>query len=426
MKNDNSLGLPNSTNPYSLNNLQTDLNNYLKEYKKLINIYGEFNLETKSLGQGGTSMVKGFIFNEKEYAIKFLSENIKDNDSKSFKRFKQAHLNLNSLNLSTVIPQLHMDKLEINKELTVPYIIIMEKADKTLKQYISEKRNDGSLNHIEINKILKNLYLIINEIHQHGIIHRDIKPENIFYYKNSFVLGDFDIASFDEDRYIKLHDTKDGERLANAYCSAPEQFIKGSKITQATDLYALGQIIHWLITGNYLKGQSSISYPPEYDIYKNIVRKLLNENPKYRFQSIKEIIDYIENNKKPSVEEEIYTFDEFVNKYTFNIHERPKFVNYNTYDEIKEITDDLNEVGKITELEYQEGYSNMPFYNLLTIDEKNLIYRTDRLAMEFKIKSIYFFKHYYDFGDSLIIIETENLEKAIEDSYSNTECQMQR
>lgn len=167
-------------------------------YKKITNIYGEFELLSKVLGQGGTSMVKGFKFKYKEYAIKFLNENIKDGGSKAFKRFKQAHLNLGTINSPSILPQLHMDKLEVNQQLIVPYII-MPKADKTLKEYVTELKQNGKFEKSNFVEITKNLFKIIEDIHNHKIIHRDIKPENIFLYNGYFVLGDFDIASFDDE-----------------------------------------------------------------------------------------------------------------------------------------------------------------------------------------------------------------------------------
>lgn len=412
------LTTPGSTNIYSLSNLQSDLNSYINSYKKVTNIYGEFELVLKVLGQGGTSMVKGFKFKDNEYAIKFLNENIKDGGSKAFKRFKQAHLNLGTINSPSILPQLHMDKLEVNQQLFVPYII-MPKADKTLKERILELKKNGNFDIREFNKIVENLFNIIEDIHTHKIIHRDIKPENIFLYKGYFVLGDFDIASFDDELYIKLHETKDGERLANAYCSAPEQFIKGASVTYATDLFALGQIIHWMLTGNYLKGQGSINYSDEYKIFEQVVRKLLQEKQEYRFQTIQEIKDFFKNSKKPSFEDEIYEFDSFINKYTFDVPERYKLKRFDT--NIKEIINDLNKTSDITELEYQEGTSNMTFNRLETIDEENIIYRLNGVNLEFKIESIHFFKHLHNFADTLIIIETNEVNKAIEDRYTNNE-----
>lgn len=412
------LTTPSSTNIYSLSNLQSDLNSYINSAKKITNIYGEFELESKVLGQGGTSMVKGFKFKDNEYAIKFLNENIKDGGSKAFKRFKQAHLNLGTINSPSILPQLHMDKLEVNQQLTVPYII-MPKADKTLKEYVIELKRNVKFEKRDFLNITKNLFKIIEDIHTHKIIHRDIKPENIFLYNGYFVLGDFDIASFDDELYIKLHDTKEGERLANAYCSAPEQFIKGANVTYATDLFALGQIIHWMLTGNYLKGQGSTNYSDEYKIFEQVVIKLLQEKQEYRFQTIQEIKYFFKNSKKPSFEDEIYEFDSFINKYTFDVPERYKLKKFDI--NIKEIINDLNKTGDITELEYQEGTSNLTFNRLETIDEENMIYRLNGVNLEFKIKTIYFFKHIHNFADTLIIIETNEVSKAIEDKYTHNE-----
>lgn len=407
-----------STNIYSLSNLQKDLNSYINSTKKITNIYGEFELASKVLGQGGTSMVKGFKLNDTEYAIKFLNENIKDGDSKAFKRFKQAHLNLGTINSPSILPQLHMDKLEVNQQLIVPYII-MPKADKTLKEHITELKKNGKFEKSNFVEITKNLFKIIEDIHNHKIIHRDIKPENIFLYNGYFVLGDFDIASFDDELYIKLHETKEGERLANAYCSAPEQFIKGAMVTFSADLYALGQIIHWMLTKNYLKGQSNINYSSDYKVFEQVVRKLLQEKQENRFQSVQEIKDFFKNSKKPSFEDEIYEFDSFINKYTFDVQERYKLKRFDT--NIKEIINDLNKTGDISELEYQEGTSNMTFSRLETIDEENMIYRLNGVNLEFKIKTIYFFKHIHNFADTLIIIETNEVSKAIEDKYTHNE-----
>ncbi|NOY08696.1 MAG: protein kinase [Spirochaetes bacterium] len=92
------------------------------------------------------------------------------------------------------------------------------------------------------------------------MIHRDLKPENIFIINNKITIGDFDIAKFSDNR-IKLVETKKGERLANYYFLAPEQSEKGFKeITEQADWYALGQIIHWMILGRTLRGQSQINF----------------------------------------------------------------------------------------------------------------------------------------------------------------------
>jgi len=109
-----------------------------------------------------------------------------------------------------------------------------------LKQYKSE----NSIHFELFEKIFVSLLNCIAKIHEHKIIHRDLKPENIFIVDGKLVLGDFDIAYFDDVEGVKLIKTKPSDRLANYLFSAPEQSEKTyDQITQSADLYAFGALI---------------------------------------------------------------------------------------------------------------------------------------------------------------------------------------
>jgi eukaryotic-like serine/threonine-protein kinase len=88
----------------------------------------------------------------------------------------------------------------------------------------------------------------VDAAHRALIVHRDIKPANILVDADGRPrLLDFGIAKLLDDSE-REDDTRTGlRRLTPAY-AAPEQF-GGGTITTATDVYALGVLLHELLTG---------------------------------------------------------------------------------------------------------------------------------------------------------------------------------
>jgi serine/threonine protein kinase len=89
--------------------------------------------------------------------------------------------------------------------------------------------------------------------HSAGIVHRDLKPENIFLtrdYSGKLMvkLLDFGVARVKTANDTKL--TMQGIAVGTPYYMSPEQATgQSEKTTAASDLYALGAIVHELITG---------------------------------------------------------------------------------------------------------------------------------------------------------------------------------
>ena len=266
-----------------------EISKYLKEHKKVENELGIFQIEKDNIPDGGTSLIKVATCNNEKYVIKFLLQNIDLNETREYKRFSQAYHIVSELKSDVILPQIGLYSLEIQKGVIVPYTV-MPKAYGTLKDF--KKNNEITFEIFE--SIFHRMIYLIKEIHKHKIIHRDLKPENIFLLDGtieSMVLGDFDIAKFDDELYSKLHLTEKKERLANYLYSAPEQKSnKTYKIAETADLYAFGQILHWLLMDEPLMGQSKINFDDErLKKYESIVKTLLKDNPKDRFQTVEEI-----------------------------------------------------------------------------------------------------------------------------------------
>src|SRR5260370_39248288 len=89
--------------------------------------------------------------------------------------------------------------------------------------------------------------------HANLIVHRDIKPSNVLVTQDPRVkLLDFGIAKLLEDeRTIPATVlTREGERALTLAFAAPEQ-VTGESVTTATDVYALGVLLHMLLSGKH-------------------------------------------------------------------------------------------------------------------------------------------------------------------------------
>jgi serine/threonine-protein kinase len=83
----------------------------------------------------------------------------------------------------------------------------------------------------------------LEAVHQVGIIHRDLKPGNVMLMSDGVKLLDFGIAQASSDT-----DARTGLVIGTPSCMAPEQ-LTGRGAQPASDVYALGCILYWCITG---------------------------------------------------------------------------------------------------------------------------------------------------------------------------------
>ncbi|MEO3782634.1 serine/threonine-protein kinase [Actinocorallia sp. B10E7] len=82
--------------------------------------------------------------------------------------------------------------------------------------------------------------------HEHGIVHRDLKPGNLMLLAGDEVkICDFGIAHIAE---ASASYSLDGRQIGTPAYMAPEQWL-GQPVDHRTDLYAVGIILHALLTG---------------------------------------------------------------------------------------------------------------------------------------------------------------------------------
>jgi formylglycine-generating enzyme required for sulfatase activity/tRNA A-37 threonylcarbamoyl transferase component Bud32 len=102
-------------------------------------------------------------------------------------------------------------------------------------------------------EILRMFCHAVAAAHDAGIVHRDLKPENVYLAKSrrpgeAFTVKvlDFGIARVAAD--VRATGTA---ALGTPLWMAPEQTSRGPKITPATDVWALGLIAYYLLTGSW-------------------------------------------------------------------------------------------------------------------------------------------------------------------------------
>ncbi len=101
--------------------------------------------------------------------------------------------------------------------------------------------------------------------HQHHVVHRDLKPSNVLVTPAGEVkLLDFGIAKVLVDVGTgepTLTQARRERPMSPAY-AAPEQF-SGGRITEATDIYALGCVLYQLLTDKYAYDFRGVSQPED-------------------------------------------------------------------------------------------------------------------------------------------------------------------
>jgi len=160
----------------------------------------------------------------------------------------------------------------------------------------------------QVMEVIDKLADVLRLVHARNIWHRDIKPQNVLMDRTGEIkLIDFGIATVERER-DDATETAEGLIMGTPAFLSPEQAARGKMgaIDGRADLYSLGAVMYYLLTGRRpFTGRSALEIlkknmtePPPHphtvdemipDGLVDICLKLMEKNPPDRYQSAKEL-----------------------------------------------------------------------------------------------------------------------------------------
>ncbi|SRR5579871_221235 len=242
------------------------------------------------IGDGGFAEVFEAVGKDgKIYAMKFLREGHDEEDIKRFKREVRIQSTLKHNNIVSVI--------DMDLEADSPWFL-MPKAYFNLEDYL--KKNYGEREIPLFFQIAEG----VSFAHSQGIIHRDLKPLNVLMFPSQDgeslfpAISDFGLGKIIEGDSPAV--TYSNTPIGTIGFVAPEQIVDAKNARESADIYSLGKILYQILSGkNPYPSLDFESFPKKF-FYS--INKATNNDPKQRYQSVKEFLGDIELLTKKDME----------------------------------------------------------------------------------------------------------------------------
>jgi len=154
----------------------------------------------------------------------------------------------------------------------------------TLEQYV---KDHGQLSTDEAVELMVKISRAVSYAHDSGVIHRDLKPSNILLDKSEEPkIVDFGLARLMRKEEPKI--TVPGEKLLSIGYGAPEQETDAAMSDERADVYGLGALLYFTITGQNPR------YFREQDLpvgLREVAVKALATDKENRWESAREFAD---------------------------------------------------------------------------------------------------------------------------------------
>lgn len=211
-----------------------------------------------SAGGMGSVFVVEQLSTGKERALKVMHRELSDDPSHRTRFESEARISA-SIESDHVVEVLAAG---IEAESGIPWLVMELLRGETLEAHV---QRTGPMNVNSVRECAKQLRHVLEQAHMMGLVHRDLKPENLFLASAKrqdvpFTLKvlDFGIAKWAQEAKSTL---KNSQMIGSPLWMAPEQLHTGALISAATDVWALGLIAFFLLTGKHYWATANATSP---------------------------------------------------------------------------------------------------------------------------------------------------------------------
>ncbi|MEV0635746.1 protein kinase [Streptomyces sp. NPDC050619] len=190
------------------------------------------------LGAGGMGIVyRGRSRSGREVAVKVVHAQYAE-DTVFRSRFRQEIEAVRKVSGAFTAPVVDADAEALRPWMATQYVPGRSLADRI--------RERGALSQAELRQLTLGLVEALRDIHRAGVVHRDLKPANVLLAGDGPRVIDFGIS-----RAVENHNTltETGQMIGTPPFMSPEQFTDARTVGPASDVFSLGALLVFSVTG---------------------------------------------------------------------------------------------------------------------------------------------------------------------------------